>query len=381
MRFKRIQFLLSLVIFTSGAFASDNPLTAQPQVATQPSAAAAETRVSLAQPAPSPSREPTVTHYSAQLQPLNTAAQPSDKDNAYRHHPQTGQQPPNTAAKAQEPALQPIEEWQRAHAVVDTASTQTTPQSATAPSQTVTTHTDAQQGLPQPSETTTHSASAAQPAATPTQQPQHIATTVQPQQPTSQAQAITQAPSASTTHAIGSNHEQAAAAHTAPHTSKPLAVQDVSPWEQFLIQTIAILHYAQDNIQHYFSVLLSKQGIPLLIITFGFLLLNIVIWFAYVSFKREQASRLKNLTQSKSTAEPSGDKPAPLALAYAEESSGDFDVFATSEGIPIKLDLAQAYINMGDIDGAKVVLEDIISQHRGTIVRTAQDLLKKISTT
>ena len=46
---------------------------------------------------------------------------------------------------------------------------------------------------------------------------------------------------------------------------------------------------AQNGIEHYFSVLLSKQGIPLLIITFGVLLLNIVIWFAYVSFKKEQS--------------------------------------------------------------------------------------------
>ena len=66
-------------------------------------------------------------------------------------------------------------------------------------------------------------------------------------------------------------------------------------------------------------------------------------------------------------------------MAYAEESSGDFDVFSTSEGVPIKLDLAQAYINMQDIDGAKTVLNDIIAQHRGKIVTAAQEMLKKIS--
>lgn len=154
--------------------------------------------------------------------------------------------------------------------------------------------------------------------------------------------------------------------------------QDLSPWEQFLIYTISILHFAQSGIEHYFSILLSKQGIPLLIITFGVLLLNIVIWFAYVSFKKEQSVKIKNLMRNKTSQKPLADAPEPLALAYAEESSGDFDVFATSEGIPIKLDLAQAYLNMGEVDGAKEILIDIISQHRGKIVSAAQAMLKKI---
>ena len=72
-------------------------------------------------------------------------------------------------------------------------------------------------------------------------------------------------------------------------------------------------------------------------------------------------------------------QPKPLSIAYAEESSGDYDVFATSEGIPIKLDLAQAYINMGDNKSAQTVLEDIIDQHRGKVVNKAQELLKKIT--
>jgi len=96
--------------------------------------------------------------------------------------------------------------------------------------------------------------------------------------------------------------------------------------------------------------------------------------------QKEQAQKIKNLMQNKS-AEPqvTNDKPEPLSLAYAEEASGDFDVFATSEGTPIKLDLAQAYVNMGDIDNAKVILEDIIHQHRGKIVQSAQNMLKKIT--
>ena len=128
----------------------------------------------------------------------------------------------------------------------------------------------------------------------------------------------------------------------------------------------------------YFSIIFSRQGIPLLIIMFGSMLLSVVIWFAYSSFKTEQTNRINSLiNQDQHNNTP--EKPNPLAMAYAEESSGDFDVFATSEGVPIKLDLAQAYINMQDIEGAKTVLKDIIAQHRGKVVTTAQEMLKKIT--
>ena len=153
---------------------------------------------------------------------------------------------------------------------------------------------------------------------------------------------------------------------------------NISPWENFLIGTIGGLRFVQLKIQDYFSSIFSRQGIPLLIIVFGIMLLSIVIWFAYISFKKEQQEKIRNLINNRHTDEHSnGSKPLPVA--YAEESSGDFDVFATNEGIPIKLDLAQAYINMQDIEGAKLILHDIITQHRGKIVTAAQDMLKKIS--
>jgi FimV-like protein len=165
-------------------------------------------------------------------------------------------------------------------------------------------------------------------------------------------------------------------ASTHQGTNKQLVA--TSPWEQFLVSTIGMVHSLQTNIQSSFSIIFSRQGIPLLIIFFGSMLLSVVIWFAYSSFKLEQAKRIESLINNK-TNQPANDKPSPLSMAYAEESSGDYDVFSTSEGVPIKLDLAQAYINMQDIDGAKTVLNDIIAQHRGKIVTAAQEMLKKIS--
>ncbi|MAV28322.1 MAG: hypothetical protein CMF43_00765 [Legionellales bacterium] len=161
-------------------------------------------------------------------------------------------------------------------------------------------------------------------------------------------------------------------------TRRTTVVASESPWEHFLVTTIGVIHRLQSNVQSYFSIIFSRQGIPLLIIMFGSMLLSVVIWFAYSSFKTEQTNRINNLiSQDQHINTP--EKPNPLAMAYAEESSGDFDVFATSEGVPIKLDLAQAYINMQDIEGAKTVLKDIIAQHRGKVVTTAQEMLKKIT--
>jgi len=166
--------------------------------------------------------------------------------------------------------------------------------------------------------------------------------------------------------------------HTPPQVDNPNKNLNISPWESFLINTIGGLRFVQLKIQEYFSIVFSRQGIPMLIILFGIMLLSVVVWFAYVSFKKEQQEKIRNLVNNRH-ADSHGTGSKPLPVAYAEESSGDFDVFATNEGIPIKLDLAQAYINMQDIEGAKLVLQDIISQHRGKIVTAAQDMLKKIS--
>ena len=185
---------------------------------------------------------------------------------------------------------------------------------------------------------------------------------------------------ASESTAVAANAKPVKTSPPPPSTSHVSNKQLVatSPWEQFLVSTIGMVHSLQTSIQSSFSLIFSRQGIPLLIIMFGSMLLSVVIWFAYSSFKLEQAKRIESLINNK-TNHPANDKPSPLSMAYAEESSGDFDVFSTSEGVPIKLDLAQAYINMQDIDGAKTVLNDIIAQHRGKIVTAAQEMLKKIS--
>ena len=167
---------------------------------------------------------------------------------------------------------------------------------------------------------------------------------------------------------------------TQPIQPKPQhnMIINASPWEKFLIQTITIIRHAQMEIQSYSNLIFSKQGIPLLIIMFGVLLLSTVLWFAYSSFKQEQISKINNLVKSKQGIK-NQNRPQPLSVAYAEEESGDYDIFTTSEGIPIKLDLAQAYINMQDIEGAKTILQDIIKQHRGKTVTIAQEMLSKIN--
>ncbi|MEC8881796.1 MAG: FimV/HubP family polar landmark protein [Pseudomonadota bacterium] len=173
-------------------------------------------------------------------------------------------------------------------------------------------------------------------------------------------------------------HQDISSTQTIQTKPKQNMIIDASPWEKFLIQTITVIRHVQMEIQSYSNLIFSKQGIPLLIIMFGLLLLSTVLWFAYSSFKQEQTSKINNLVKNKQGIK-NQNKPQPLSVAYAEEESGDYDIFATSEGVPIKLDLAQAYINMQDVEGAKTILQDIIKQHRGKTVTQAQEMLRKIN--
>ena len=68
------------------------------------------------------------------------------------------------------------------------------------------------------------------------------------------------------------------------------------------------------------------------------------------------------------------DAPAPAMAAGGEESTG------SSVGeIGTKLDLARAYIDMGDPDGAKSILAEVIGEGNAQQKQEAQELLKHVS--
>ena len=73
-------------------------------------------------------------------------------------------------------------------------------------------------------------------------------------------------------------------------------------------------------------------------------------------------------------------QPAPsfTAESAAEESGDDFDFLADADEVATKLDLARAYIDMGDTDGAKDILDEVLQEGTDTQKQEASSLLSRI---
>lgn len=77
------------------------------------------------------------------------------------------------------------------------------------------------------------------------------------------------------------------------------------------------------------------------------------------------------------------DDDLDLAFAEAEgdgsdDGDGDFDFADGSDGADTKLDLARAYIDMADEDGARDILSEVLDEGNDEQRKTAQDLLDKL---
>ena len=71
--------------------------------------------------------------------------------------------------------------------------------------------------------------------------------------------------------------------------------------------------------------------------------------------------------------------PAPAA-APAVESAPAADGMLLDDPLSTKLDLAKVYLDMGDRDGAREVLQDLVGEAQGSLKEEAEALLTKIST-
>jgi pilus assembly protein FimV len=60
------------------------------------------------------------------------------------------------------------------------------------------------------------------------------------------------------------------------------------------------------------------------------------------------------------------------------DSSDDFDFLADTDEIATKLDLARAYIDMGDTDGARDILDEVLQEGTDTQKQDASNLLSRI---
>ena len=83
---------------------------------------------------------------------------------------------------------------------------------------------------------------------------------------------------------------------------------------------------------------------------------------------------------------PQSDQPAPMASAAepASESSDDmgdedFDFFAETDETTTKLDLARAYIDMGDAEGARDILDEVMAEGSDVQQQEAREMLAKLT--
>jgi pilus assembly protein FimV len=71
-------------------------------------------------------------------------------------------------------------------------------------------------------------------------------------------------------------------------------------------------------------------------------------------------------------------KPAAKASAKADESDDAFDFLNEEDAATTKLDLARAYIDMGDEDGAREILGEVLQEGSNEQQQTANELLAKL---
>ena len=70
----------------------------------------------------------------------------------------------------------------------------------------------------------------------------------------------------------------------------------------------------------------------------------------------------------------------PEAFAALEEAlEDDFSFLAGTDETTTKLDLARAYVDMGDGEGAKDILEEVLNEGNETQQQEARELMKKLS--
>ena len=124
----------------------------------------------------------------------------------------------------------------------------------------------------------------------------------------------------------------------------------------------------------------SKRNIPFVIISMGCTILALVLRFALGSARQEQKAQIERMRDInlQPIRDPFANEQAESVPIDRQEENGDYNIFAAPEGVNIKLDLAQAYINMHDMEGARSILRDIIANHHGQAAQQAKALLSKM---
>lgn len=112
--------------------------------------------------------------------------------------------------------------------------------------------------------------------------------------------------------------------------------------------------YVQKTLQ-YLESIFGKTGVKAILTMTGFFLFLLIIWGITSATRKKKSSRVEEQPDT--------------------ESESDYDFLGSKEGIPAKLDLARAYIDMGDREAARKELIEILEKGNPQQQETARQLL------
>ncbi len=150
-------------------------------------------------------------------------------------------------------------------------------------------------------------------------------------------------------------------------TNRDLLTQELLSLTQKLVHTQQAMLNVVSVIQQRFVELLRQ----LQDITFRLVWSLLLLFFLLLCLFQEEEPK-----QSLKTCQPiPSSKKTPPRLSEENDIRDEYDFMATEQAIPAKLDLARAYIDMGDSDAAKAVLQDVILNGDKPQIERAKELL------
>ena len=160
-----------------------------------------------------------------------------------------------------------------------------------------------------------------------------------------------------------------AMAYSSANLHERLAPVIEQPYSKFNNRISLQLTHMLSSLKSLCEKLMTKQNIPMMIMCIGSILIISIFRIAQYANRKEQFEN--NNSQE-------GLRPITSPAVNIDDTQGDYNIFATPEGVNIKLDLAQAYIHMRDLEGARDILQEIIINHHGKAVQEAKKLLKEL---
>jgi pilus assembly protein FimV len=103
---------------------------------------------------------------------------------------------------------------------------------------------------------------------------------------------------------------------------------------------------------------------------------------SFAAHLSEVTAELEQLTSSLDQPDALAELDTPLLdVAAADDLEGDddFDFLSGTDESATKLDLARAYIDMGDTEGARDILDEVVAEGSDTQQQEARDLIARLA--